>query len=227
MSNTPFREYKHWEHEGGISTPLIAHWPAGIAARAATASSKRSPRISSTSWPPAWISPAPTYPAEFNGHDDPADGRRESRAARSPASRWTARSRSFGNTKATAPFAWATGSSSRSIPVGWELYDMAADRTEMNDLAAQQPERVRGNVRALGRPGPGASASCPGRSAAARQGRARERKRTGELGHPFRAQTRLLKLPRGDHRVREAVTAAVAGGEGFRACGWKSPVGSD
>ena len=29
-SNTPFREYKHWVHEGGISTPLIAHWPQGI-----------------------------------------------------------------------------------------------------------------------------------------------------------------------------------------------------
>ena len=30
VSNTPFREYKHWVHEGGISTPLVAHWPAGI-----------------------------------------------------------------------------------------------------------------------------------------------------------------------------------------------------
>ncbi len=30
VSNTPFREYKHWTHEGGISTPLIAHWPAEI-----------------------------------------------------------------------------------------------------------------------------------------------------------------------------------------------------
>jgi len=30
VSNTPFREYKHWTHEGGISTPLIAHWPAKI-----------------------------------------------------------------------------------------------------------------------------------------------------------------------------------------------------
>ena len=29
-SNTPFREYKHWVHEGGISTPLIVHWPAQI-----------------------------------------------------------------------------------------------------------------------------------------------------------------------------------------------------
>ena len=30
VSNTPFREYKHWVHEGGIATPLIAHWPAGM-----------------------------------------------------------------------------------------------------------------------------------------------------------------------------------------------------
>ncbi len=30
LSNTPFRMYKHWVHEGGISTPLIAHWPAKI-----------------------------------------------------------------------------------------------------------------------------------------------------------------------------------------------------
>ena len=30
VSNTPFREYKHWVHEGGIATPLIAHWPARI-----------------------------------------------------------------------------------------------------------------------------------------------------------------------------------------------------
>src|SRR3546814_4506375 len=30
LSNTPFRLYKHWIHEGGIATPLIMHWPAGI-----------------------------------------------------------------------------------------------------------------------------------------------------------------------------------------------------
>jgi arylsulfatase len=29
-SNTPFRLYKHYDHEGGISTPLIVHWPAGV-----------------------------------------------------------------------------------------------------------------------------------------------------------------------------------------------------
>ena len=31
LANTPFRRYKHFTHEGGISTPLIVHWPAGIA----------------------------------------------------------------------------------------------------------------------------------------------------------------------------------------------------
>ena len=33
VSNTPFREYKHYVHEGGISTPLVVHWPMGIEAK--------------------------------------------------------------------------------------------------------------------------------------------------------------------------------------------------
>ena len=33
LSNVPFRKYKQWTDEGGIATPLIVHWPAGIAAR--------------------------------------------------------------------------------------------------------------------------------------------------------------------------------------------------
>ena len=33
VSNTPFRMYKHYVHEGGISTPLVAHWPKGIQAK--------------------------------------------------------------------------------------------------------------------------------------------------------------------------------------------------
>ena len=35
LSNTPFRRHKTWVHEGGISTPLVVHWPAGIRARGA------------------------------------------------------------------------------------------------------------------------------------------------------------------------------------------------
>src|SRR5262249_22549116 len=33
LANTPFRRHKTWVHEGGISTPLVVHWPRGIAAR--------------------------------------------------------------------------------------------------------------------------------------------------------------------------------------------------
>jgi arylsulfatase len=33
VSNTPFRLYKHWVHEGGIASPLIVHWPKGIKAK--------------------------------------------------------------------------------------------------------------------------------------------------------------------------------------------------
>jgi arylsulfatase A-like enzyme len=33
MQNTPFRKYKHYVHEGGIATPLVAHWPKGIKSR--------------------------------------------------------------------------------------------------------------------------------------------------------------------------------------------------
>ncbi len=33
VSNTPFRLFKHWTHEGGIATPIIMHWPAGIERR--------------------------------------------------------------------------------------------------------------------------------------------------------------------------------------------------
>ena len=41
LSNTPFRRYKHFTHEGGVATPLIAHWPAGIP-RSATVNSSGS-----------------------------------------------------------------------------------------------------------------------------------------------------------------------------------------
>ena len=39
-SNTPWRLYKHYGHEGGISTPLIAHWPARIRTPASFAHSR-------------------------------------------------------------------------------------------------------------------------------------------------------------------------------------------
>jgi arylsulfatase len=50
LSNTPFRLYKHWVHEGGIATPFIVHWPRGIKERAACATIRASCLIS---WRPS------------------------------------------------------------------------------------------------------------------------------------------------------------------------------
>ena len=48
LSNTPFRLYKHWIHEGGISTPLIVHWPQRHRARRARSATRRA--TCPTSW---------------------------------------------------------------------------------------------------------------------------------------------------------------------------------
>ena len=56
LSNTPFRRYKHFNHEGGIATPLIVAL-AG-ADQDARRTAPRSRATWSTSWPPAWMWPA-------------------------------------------------------------------------------------------------------------------------------------------------------------------------
>jgi arylsulfatase A-like enzyme len=138
VSNTPFREYKHWVHEGGISTPLIAHWPAGIAARgelrtqpghlvdimatcldvAGAGHPKERAGVKTT--PPEGRSLLPAFagrPIErdiFWEHEG-------NRAVRS------------GDWKAVA-----------KGPGGkWELYNVATDRTEQNDLAEKEPGRLK------------------------------------------------------------------------------------
>ena len=105
VSNTPFREYKHWVHEGGISTPLVAHWPQGIAARGELRTQ-----------PGHLIDIAATcvdlsgaeYPKTAGGIAiTPLEGK--SLVPASPVSRSSARL-STGSTKATGPCGSATGS---------------------------------------------------------------------------------------------------------------------
>jgi arylsulfatase len=133
VSNTPFREYKHWVHEGGISSPLIAHWPAGIAARgelrtqpghlidiAATVYD-----LSGAGYPPeATPLEGKSLRAIF---DDKPHGRdylfwehEGNRAVRSGPWKLVAK---HGQT--------------------WELYDIAKDRPEAHDLAGRMPEKVK------------------------------------------------------------------------------------
>jgi arylsulfatase len=142
VSNTPFREYKHWVHEGGISTPLIAHWPKGIAARGELR--KQPGHLIDVAATCADLAGA-TYPRTVGKQAiSPLEGKSLVGAfAGKPLDRelfWEHE----GN-RAVRSGDWklvAKGPGAK-----WELYDMAADRTESMDLAAKHPARVKELVR--------------------------------------------------------------------------------
>ncbi|MCA9239914.1 MAG: arylsulfatase, partial [Planctomycetales bacterium] len=142
LNNTPFRKYKHFNHEGGVATPLIAHWPASI-----------EPRTGKDAWvttPTHVIDLMATcvdlagaeYPQEFAGHSiTPLAGQ-------SLAPLLTGRGE-FPD----RPLYWEHEGNA-AIRVGdrklvrqglrgrWELFDMKADRTEQHNLASENPDEV-------------------------------------------------------------------------------------
>jgi arylsulfatase A-like enzyme len=146
VSNTPFREYKHWVHEGGISTPLIAHWPKGIPATRHNALEPQPAHLIDLMATCVDLAAA-AYPRELHG--DPIHAMEGVSLAPALAGRPLERSQPIfweheGN-RAVRDGRWKLVAKG---PAGaWELYDMAADRTEMHDLAGQQPERLAAMVR--------------------------------------------------------------------------------
>ncbi len=147
VSNTPFREYKHWVHEGGISSPLIVHWPAGMRAAAQGAGSagklcNEPSHLIDLMATCVDVSGA-TYPKEYNGEKiTPMEGRSLRPLLAAPDTVPPSRPLFWeheGN-KAMRLDAWKLVSKHQGA---WELYNIAADRTEMKNLAAAQPERVK------------------------------------------------------------------------------------
>jgi arylsulfatase len=133
VSNTPFREYKHWVHEGGISTPLIAHWPAGIEARGEL---RREPGhlidIMATC--------VELAAAEYPTNALPLEGRSLVPVfAEKPLEREALYWEHEGN-RAVRVGDWKLVAKNKRP---WELYDLKSDRTELNDLAQSLPDRVR------------------------------------------------------------------------------------
>jgi arylsulfatase len=147
-SNTPFRLYKHWVHEGGIATPLIVHWPNGI-------KSKNEFRdqpghlidIMATCVDVAGAD----YPKEYKGKEIiPMEGRSlvpafTDQAIEREVLFWEHegnRAIRVGKWKLVTR-AWTDSKFGRDDLNKWELYDLEADRTETNNLAAKYPERVK------------------------------------------------------------------------------------
>jgi arylsulfatase len=141
VSNTPFREYKHWVHEGGISTPLIAHWPAGIPP------SKRN-RLETQ---PGHLVDLMATCVDLAGAQYPTERDGEKIKARegiSLVSAFTGHSlrrqqqifwEHEGN-RALRDENWKLVAKENE---NWELYDMSKDRSEMHDLAEKFPDRVK------------------------------------------------------------------------------------
>ncbi len=136
LSNTPFREYKHWVHEGGISTPLIARWPAKISVRGAlTAQPGHIMDIMATCCELAETN----YPSTYKGNEIiPMRGKslvpifKEEIGKPHDILFWEHE----GN-RAVRMGEWKIVSK-KNQP--WELYNVNADRTELSNLANDSTE---------------------------------------------------------------------------------------
>jgi arylsulfatase A-like enzyme len=137
-ANTPFRHHKQSNHEGGIASPLIV-WGAGLVARPGGVSGE----LSHITDIPATVLEAAgvAYPAEFDG-----------RRLAAPAGKSLLPVLGGGERAGHETLCWAT-SGCKAVRQGkwklvalaggpWELYDLSRDRTELDDLAEAQPERV-------------------------------------------------------------------------------------
>ena len=138
VSNTPFRFYKHWIHEGGIATPFIVHWPGGIEAKGQLRhQAAQLPDVMATFLDIAGIE----YPRTYEGKAiKPAEGiSMVPTFTDQPHGREVLYWEHHGN-RAARRGKWKLVAE-RNGP--WELHDMEAGRTETNDVAAEHPEIVK------------------------------------------------------------------------------------
>ena len=152
-SNTPFRMYKHWVHEGGISSPLIVHWPEGVSVPGTwTDQPGHLIDIMATCLD---VAEAP-YPETYEGNAiTPLEGESlrpifagEDRNGHADGIYWEHEGNKairLGKWKLVSRWSAANDMGRPKGEPGdraWELYDIDADRTEMHDLADENREQV-------------------------------------------------------------------------------------
>ena len=138
MSNAPFRLYKHWIHEGGISTPLIVHWPEGIEDKGAVRHVPgQLPDLMAT----VLEITGAIYPQNYKGNEIlPLEGVSLTKSFDADYDR---QEPLFWEHEGNAAVRVGKWKLVRNYPAAWELYDMDADRTETKDLAGVHPDRVK------------------------------------------------------------------------------------
>jgi len=129
VSNAPFRLFKHWVHEGGISTPMIAHWSKRI----------KTPRVIHTPChvvdllPTILAASGVAYPSELGGAPiQKLDG--ESLLPLIDGREWSRERPLFWEHEGNAAIRIGEFKLVRKFNQPWELYDMERDRTELNNL---------------------------------------------------------------------------------------------
>ena len=136
LSNTPFRLYKALTHTGGVATPLIAHWPAGISAAGEL---RDQPGHLIDIMPTLVELAGAAYPTEHAGEAiQPMEGVSlvPAFADDRPLERDAIYVEHEGS-RAVMDGTWKAVARGSTGP--WELYDTQLDRTETQDLAARQP----------------------------------------------------------------------------------------
>jgi arylsulfatase len=138
LNNTPFRRYKHFTHEGGISTPFVVHWPAGIS-KERNGKLEHQPGHLVDVMATAVAASGASYPSEFNGHDiQPMEGVSLLPAfAGEPLERKRPIFWEHEGNRAVRDGKWKLVMKLRRP---WELYDMEANRTESRNLIHEEPE---------------------------------------------------------------------------------------
>jgi arylsulfatase A-like enzyme len=139
VCNTPFRRHKTWVHEGGIATPLIVHWPGGITGRGEL---RRNPGHVIDLVPTILDVAGGRRPEVWNDQPVPPPPGKSLRPAFDR------------DDRVPQEALWWLHEGNRAIRMGnwklvaagedgeWELFDLASDRAETNNLADQHPDIV-------------------------------------------------------------------------------------